>query len=427
MGQDHGQGHGDGTEIAEHDVVVIGGGPAGTTAAILLAQAGHDVALYEALDFPRVHVGESLIPAANRTLERIGVRGELDKLSCPPKFGVQFYSQRGAGRPFYFSEASDPELHQTWQVRRSEFDAALLERAGGLGVAITMRTQVRDVIMSDDVDGDGVDGVVRGVTILGPDGIEKRVRAKAVLDASGQRGLLARRFGVREHIDGLANTAAWAHFEGARLDDGIDGGSTLIYRIRPSTWLWFIPLPDSVSIGVVTPVDEIASFGHNPVEVLDAALEACEQMHERLENAKRVSPVRLIQDFSYRATRDGGKGWALIGDALGFMDPVYSSGLYLALHSAELAADRVIESFAAGTAVPDLEGFSTAYQEAFEQFLVIVRAFYREDFHFGEFARSGDRRKGLVDLFTGDVMSPQAIEVANAIRAECALPSRHAS
>lgn len=400
------------------DVVVIGGGPAGSAAAILLAELGHDVLICEALDSPRVHVGESLIPAANRTLARLGMTARMDELSCPQKFGVQFYSQTKAGRPFYFEEASDPELHQTWQVRRSAFDAAMLERAVECGAELRIKTQVRDVELDEAGDR------VVAARILGPDGVERRVPARMVLDASGQRGLLAKRFDVREHIDGLRNAAAWAHFDGVQLDEGTDAGSTLIYRVSTSTWFWLIPVPGSVSIGVVMPMDELRDYGRNPVEILDAALEACPMLQMRMKNAKRSTPVRFNRDFSYRATSDGGRGWALVGDALGFMDPVYSSGLFLALHSAELAADRAHALLQVAGGSLDMRGFSGDYQEAFEQFLTIVRAYYSEDFHFGDFARSGDRRKGLVDLFTGDVGTPHAREVARAIREHCKLPER---
>lgn len=409
-------------EERPRDVVTAGGGPAGAAAAILLAREGHDVLVCDALDSPRVHVGESLIPAANRTLARLGMIERMDELACPRKFGVQFYSREKAGRPFYFDEASDADLHQTWQVRRSEFDAAMLDEARQLGADVLLRTQVRDVVLDRRGDEPDCDARVTAVDILGPDGVTRRVPTKIVLDASGQRGLLARRFGLREHFDGLRNAAAWAHFEGVALDEGRDAGSTLIYRVNSSTWFWLIPVPDAVSIGVVMPKDELRRYGGNPVEILDAALADCPMLAQRMTNAKRSSPVRLARDFSYYARRDGGLGWALIGDALAFMDPVYSSGLFLALYSAELAADRAHAALQGDGSAIDLGGYSVKHREALERFLVIVRAFYREDFHFGEFARGGDRRKGLVDLFTGDVTTEQAIAVAHAIREECELP-----
>lgn len=405
----------------ERDVVIIGGGPAGATAATLLAQRGYDVLVLEALEFPRVHVGESLIPAANRVLERLGVLDAIGALGCPAKYGVRFYTERGAGRPFYFSEASDPALHMTWQVRRSDFDAMLLERARAAGAELAMRTPAREVLCTSS-------GEVRGVVAMRPDGQRQTIRARLVLDASGQRGLVTKHFGVREHIDGLANAACWSHFDGVRLDAGKDAGSTLIYRVRRDTWLWLIPLPDSVSIGVVTPMRALASFGKDPVSILEAAIAACPAIGERMNGAERVAPVRVAKDFSYRATCEGGPGWALIGDALGFMDPVYSSGLFLALRSAELAADAAATRLGATpSGAVDMRSFAGDYHRAFERFLVIVRAFYAPGFRFSDFGQEGERRKGLVDLFTGDVMTEQAGRVASDIRERCRIGSPQAS
>ncbi|MCB9881338.1 MAG: tryptophan 7-halogenase [Planctomycetes bacterium] len=421
----------DETEATQsRDVIVIGGGPAGSTAATILARHGYDVAVYEALEFPRVHVGESLIPACNRVLERLGVTEAMSRLGCPEKFGVRFYTERGAGRPFYFSEASDPALHSTWQVRRSEFDTMLLDTARAAGAMVHVRTPVRELLVTPGAGSERPTDRIDGVVAVRPDGSHERVRARVVLDASGQRGVVTKHFGVRDHVSGLENAAVWAHFSGVRLDEGKDAGSTLIYRVDRTTWLWLIPLPDDVSIGVVTPMRSLTEYGRDPASILAAAIEACPAIGDRLDAAERVAPVRVSKDFSYRARREGGRGWALIGDALGFMDPVYSSGLFLALRSAELAADAVHERLAASRdrdGAIDMHGFGTAYHEAFEQFLVIVRAFYSPDFHFGDFAREGERRKGLVDLFTGDVMSEQALRVAREIRERCKLPSRRAS
>ena len=215
-------------------------------------------------------------------------------------------------------------------------------------------------------------------------------------------------------IPNLQNTSVYAHFEGVDLDEGDDGGSTLIFRIDTRAWLWLIPLPDAVSIGLVAPARRISEFGASLNEILDTAIAASPDLTERMANATRSSEVRAIRDFSYRATREGGPGWCLVGDALGFIDPMYSTGLFLALRSAELGAAAVhCELEAAGA--PDLTGYATDYHRAFDRFLALVNAFYSEDFRFGEFGKNPQHRQGLVDLLTGIVDSDAAVAVAEAI------------
>lgn len=399
--------------FSELDVAIIGGGPAGAAAGSFLARSGHSVGLFEMGSFPRFHVGESLIPAANRTLDKLGVLSELDALGFPRKHGVQFFTPRGAARPFYFSEASDPDLHQTWQVLRSDFDSLLLDNAVTSGVKVFTDTEVLDVLMSGEV--------ATGVRIKGPDG-ERTVSARVVIDASGTNSMLARRFAERMHIPGLENTSVYAHYENAQRDEGIDAGSTLIFRTGDGVWLWFIPLPETVSIGLVGSAKLVSARGGPPATILDAAIEGCEPLKARLASAERVGEVRVARDFSYRSGRDGGPGWLLVGDALGFIDPMYSSGLFLTLLSAELAADAIHAAFSAPTsngASIDLSGWSGKWDEAYDRFLPLVRAFYRPDFYFGDLAKNPEHRTGLVDLLIGNVDTPLARAVVQEIHRLC--------
>jgi flavin-dependent dehydrogenase len=384
------------------EVVIIGGGPAGSALAALLAKAGRRVALFERRAFPRFHVGESLIPAVNLTLERLGLLEAMDARGFVRKHGVQFFSPRGPSRPFYFAEVEDPRLHSTWQVLRSDFDQMLLEHAVAAGAQAFTQTPVFDVAMED--------GAAKGV-ILGDDSV---VRADVVVDASGQNGLLAQRFGGRDHIAGLENTSVFAHYKDVVLDPGIDAGSTLIYRLDGGAWLWLIPLPCVVSIGLVAHAQRIGAFGGSAAAMLDNAIERNPFLRERLVDAERTIDVRAVRDFSYRANRDGGPGWLRIGDALGFIDPIYSTGLFLSLFSAELAAAAIERE------PRDFAGFAADYQRAFERFLVLVRAFYLDDFRFSEFAVDAERRQGLVDLLTGLVDTRSAIAVGEALRAAMA-------
>ena len=400
--------------VSTTDVVVIGGGPAGSATATLLADAGLRVALFDKGAFPRHHVGESLIPAVNLTLERLGLLDRMDGYRFPRKHGVQFFSPRGPSRPFYFSEAGDERMKASWQVLRSDFDQLVIERAQEAGVCANFESEVVDVL----VDGPEDNEHICGVQVVEASGDMLDVEARVVIDASGVQGLLAQRLGERHHIDGLQNSSVYAHFEGVEVDHGLDGGSTLIFKIEHGAWLWFIPLPDAVSIGLVAPAKSITRYGRRPNEILSNAIASSEHLMPRMTNARQIGPTRAVRDFSYHAHCDGGRGWLLVGDALGFIDPMYSTGLFLSLLSAELGADAVSEKLRhhRGAGAPDFRGFSKRWQDAYDRFLPLVRAFYREDPRFREFARVPAKRQGLVDLLTGLFETPDAVAVADELQ-----------
>lgn len=406
------------------DVVVIGGGPSGAALATHVARAGLRVALFEKYEFPRFHIGESLVPAVNPMLERLDILHELDELGFPQKHGVQFFSPKGPSRPFYFSESSDPSMSQTWQVVRSDFDASLFANAKRAGVHAQTGTEVLSVHERREADGQRT---VTGVRIRDANGA-RDVAARVVVDATGQRGLLGRTLGGRSVLSGLENSSVYAHYKNVPLDSGLDKGSTQIHRLADRSWLWFIPLRDTVSIGLVAPAARIMSYGKGLTEILDNTLAMSEPLTERLASAERTTEVRSARDFTYRAQTDGGRGWLLVGDSLGFIDPMYSTGLFLSLLSSELGAKAICDGLLRSDTktgdtktddVPDLRGFSTEYQAAFDQFLVLVRAFYREGFQFGPVARDDELRQGLVDLLTGIVGTPGADKVTRCIQRMC--------
>ena len=385
---------------SETDVLVIGGGPAGAAAATLVAQAGLRVSLLERRPKPTFKVGESLIPATFDTLERLGLLDEMRASHFPKKYSVQFFSGNGrASSPFYFSETDPSERSQTWQVLRSEFDRIMLENAERHGVDVQLGAAVKEVLFDGD----------RAIGVRAEMGGETReIRSRVLMDATGQRAMLARKLGLIRHDSCLKMAAIFTHFEGGLRDPGIDEGATLILQTEGNkAWFWYIPLPeDRVSVGLVGPIDHvIQGRGGDPQATFDEEVARCPGLAPRIADARQSMDVKVLNDFSYVSERGAGDGWVLVGDAFGFLDPMYSSGVLLALSSAEMAADATIAALEAddpsaerlGTYVPRL-------REGMASFRQLVYAFYTPGFNFARFLkRHPEHRLAIVDILVGDV------------------------
>jgi flavin-dependent dehydrogenase len=402
------------------DVAVIGGGPGGGTVSALLAMKGHRVALFEKETYPRFHIGESLMPHTYWTLEKLGMLDRLRRSGSPLKASVQFFNEHGQGsRPYYFFERNPHECSYTWQVERSWMDHQFLENAAEKGVQVKMATPVKEVLF------EGERAV--GVEVVDAGGALRRVEAKVVVDASGQNSFIARRLGLRRKDPKLIKGAVFAHYHNARRDPGIDEGATLVINTRSRRgWFWYIPLWDNrVSIGVVGDPRELFEDSKSPDQILDEQVASCPAVAERVREATRLPPTRVLSDFSYRSTRIAGDGWVLVGDAFAFLDPIYSSGFLLALKSGEMAAEAIDAALQSGDlSAAALGSFASAYVRGLESIRKLVYAFYTRDFSFGAFLRKHPEHRGrVVDILIGDVFKDGVEEIFDDMGKFCPLPS----
>ena len=407
-------------ESNSHDVIVIGGGPAGSTVATLTAREGRSVVLLDRERFPRFRVGESLMPATYWTLKRLGVLDRLKASHFPKKFSVQFFSSNGrCATPFYFSEIDPHENTQTWQVDRAEFDQILLQNSIDSGVAVHQQANVKQVLF------DGPRAV--GVDVEFAEGDRRRLHASVIVDASGQTAMLSRKLGLKQVDPKLQHAALYTRYRGAVRSPGKDEGATLIMHTREErSWFWYIPLPDDqVSVGVVGPMDYLVKQRVGTLqETFDEEVALCPALPQRIRDAERLTAVAAIRDFSYISRQIAGDGWVLAGDAFGFLDPIYSTGVFLALTSAENAADSINAAFAAGDFSGERLGrHGEKYVAGMEAMRKLVYAYYDPDFNFAEFLKRFPRcREDLVHLLIGNVFRRPAGELFDSMSEMCELP-----
>jgi flavin-dependent dehydrogenase len=389
------------------DVVVIGGGPAGSTCSTLLAQQGYNVRLFEREKFPRFHIGESLIPDTYWVLQRLNMLEKLKRSAFVRKYSVQFVSQHGRmSEPFYFREHRPHECSDTWQVVRSEFDQMMLDNAREHGVEVHEGVRVREVLFEGDR--------ATGVRVQYEDGRLEQVPARVVVDASGQSTMIANRFKLLVKDPVLKKGAVWTYWKGAYRDTGRDEGATLVLQTQHKRgWFWYIPLHnDIVSVGIVRAFDELFAGNRDHEEIYNEELENSPETKRRVSMGTRCDRFYATKDYSYRASRCAGDGWVLIGDAHGFLDPLYSSGVLLALKSGELAADAVAEGLAGGDlSAAQLGKWGPDFNEGMDRMRRLVCAYY-DGFSFGAFVRRHPHFKGhLTDLLIGNLFNDEVGEV----------------
>ena len=403
--------------VTQTDVVVIGGGPAGATTSTLLAQHGYKVQLFEREKFPRFHIGESLIPETYWVLKRLNM---LEKMQASPfvkKYSVQFVGSSGRlSEPFYFMEHKQHECSQTWQVLRSEFDKMMLDNAREHGVDAHEGVRVLDVLFSG--------GRATGVRIKEEDGTEREVHAQVVVDASGQSTLIQNRLKLRVNDPELKKGALWTYYEGAYRDQGRDEGATMVIQTAAKKgWFWYIPLHNNiVSVGVVAPFEYLFEGRGDHEQTYGEELERCPAVKQRVSIGKRVAGFYATKDYSYRSRQVAGDGWVLVGDAYGFLDPLYSSGVLLALKSGELAADNIAEGLAKGdTSAAHLGQWSADFGKGMDRMRRLVCEYYN-GFSFGRFVKEYPDLKGFItDLLIGDLFEDkvdQVIEPMDSMKAD---------
>jgi len=382
------------------DVVVIGGGPAGATAAALLAEKGRCVILFEKERFPRYHIGESLMPFCYFTLDRLGLVDRLQSSQFPKKYSVQFAREDGhVSQPFYFFQHLDHPCSTTWQVVRSEFDRMLLDNAVQKGAAVHEGAMVKGLIEEDDR--------VVGVRAVLSDGRSVEVRAPITIDASGRDMFTLNRKGWRVRDPKLNKISVWCYYEGAKRDEGLDAGATTVAYLPEKGWFWYIPLRDDrVSVGVVADREYLYRDGvKDPAAVFAREIPNNRWIAEHLAPGRQVGRFWVTGDYSYRSKHCAGDGLLLIGDAFAFLDPVFSSGVFLALKSGELGADAVDAALERGdTSAEAFTEYGETMCRGIEAMRNLVYAFYDPDFSFGRLIRKHpDRRGDLTDCLIGDL------------------------
>lgn len=400
------------------DVIVIGGGPSGSAVATLLAQQGYSVELFERDHFPRFHIGESLIPFTYHVIEKLGLLPTMQQSHFTKKHSVQFVSQKGRlSEPFYFADYDPHVRSQTWQVRRSEFDHLLLKNAQEKGVVVHEGARVLEVLF------EGSRAV--GIRVKPENAPEREVRARMVIDASGQSSLLIDRLKLREWDPVLKKSAVWTYFKGAYRDQGRDEGPTIVIQTKDKKgWFWYIPLHDDiVSVGVVAGYDYLfQNRASKDLEtIFQEEVDRCPGIQPRIAQGTRCDVYRAQKEYSYRSTKVAGEGWTLVGDALGFLDPLYSSGVLLALTSANMAAETIGQALRENNlSETRLRTWEDEYFRGMDRMRRLVCAFY-DGLNFGKLVRSNPDKKGLItDVLIGNLFKDEIDELWPLVDAQLA-------
>jgi flavin-dependent dehydrogenase len=380
----------------------MGGGPAGSSVAGILAREGRQVILFEKEIFPRHHIGESLMTDTYWTFRRLGLLEKLKESPFVRKYSVQFANPAGKeSRPFYFFEAVHHESAVTWQVTRAKFDELLINHAAEQGATVHQGVLVKQVLFEGDR--------AVGVEVQMPDGTREKFYANVIVDATGQMAMLSNKFRWRVRDPKLKKAVLYSYFKGAHREPDLNGGATLVLRTQAGSggWFWYIPLEDDItSIGIVADPDYLLKGrGQDLAKIFQEEIDKCEPCRRRAAEGTRVDKIYSILDYSYRSKHNAGNGFIIIGDAYGFLDPIYSSGVLLALKMAELAADAIHDAFNHDDfSAARLGQYQAKLDRGIESMRKLVYAFYNDGFSFAGFLRKYPaERVHIINLLIGDV------------------------
>jgi flavin-dependent dehydrogenase len=355
------------------DLLVIGGGPGGSSAAAFGRLRGWSVCLVERQLFPRFHIGESLLPMGNAVLQATGAWPKVVSAGFVRKLGAEFMLSDGSEpKEILFSESRIPGLDSTFQVERAKFDSILLEHARSLGSDIRMETTVRTLEPSGDF---------VAATLVEKGGASTRIKARWVIDAGGRENLYES--AQKRILDPPLfprRAAVYSHFEGVARAAGPKGGNILIVRLEDG-WFWIIPISDTrTSVGLVTSGDAFRG-GVDPEAVFRATVAGSPRLRAQMADALSVEPFRVTADYSYVRTEFASPRVLLAGDAAGFFDPIFSSGVYLSTHSAQVAVDTIARAHAGGRPLsPDEQaGYTRALKAHCFVFRKLIEVFYDND------------------------------------------------
>ena len=352
---------------------MIGGGPGGSAAATLLARAGKRVLVLEKEHFPRFHIGESLLPYNRRLFDEMGVLPVLEAAGFPKKFGAQFYlGNASKSLKLVFSNGCFTRETTAFQVERATFDHLLLKHAHASGA------EVREGWTVTKVSNESTEATLQARSDKGQ--IEA-FRGAFLIDASGRGNFTGNQEGLRIIHPKLKKLAVFGHFEGVALDNAAARGDTVIIRLE-NKWFWLIPISEKkTSVGCVMDQAEFAQAKQSPAEVFDRLWKSSTVMRARMKDARPVNAIQTTGDFSYYNRKLVGQRLLRVGDAAGFMDPIFSAGVYLAMHSGKLAAQVVLDSLAAGdSGERRLKTYEKRVFRAMQFYWDMVEAFYTTPF-----------------------------------------------
>jgi flavin-dependent dehydrogenase len=382
-----------------YEAIIIGCGPAGSSAAAVLASLGRRVLVLEKEKFPRYHIGESLIPYSYFPLQRMGLIDKMKDSHFTKKFSVQFVSPDGrASHPFYFFKHLKHEAANTWQVLRSEFDQLLMDNAREKGAEVMEEVTVREIIEED--------GFVKGVKAVTKSSEALEFRAPMTLDATGRDAFSVSRYGWKVRDPYLNKIAVWTYYKGAMRDPGVDEGATTVAYVPEKGWFWYIPLAgDVVSVGIVAEKDYLYKGSKDLAEIFHREVGNNAWIEQHLAVGTQFGPYRVTGEYSYRSRYCAKNGLVLIGDAFAFLDPVFSSGVFLALCSGERAADAVDKALTDGDySAGRFASYGQDMCRGIEGMRRLVYAFYDQAFSFREMVNKHPHLVGdLTDCLIGNL------------------------